>query len=83
MKNDLLYNGMLESKTEYMYIEISKLFNLHNCTYNEIDTILDTLCDIYKTDRECLEYNTYDDLKSKNKTYDCGNDVPSAMNHIV
>lgn len=83
VNDNLLYNNVLENKIEYVYIEISRLLYEHKCTYNEIDRIFDILRDIYKTERECKEYETYEHFKNKIKTYHCDNDIPHPMKHIL
>lgn len=69
------------SKKLYMLVEIAQLFHKNNCTYDEVDEILEFLTSCYKQKREDMEYNTLDDYFSGIKNNEVGNVVVDSMKH--
>ena len=70
------------SKTLYLSVEISQMLKNHECTYSEVEEILALLTDEFKEQRNELEYATYDDYLSGNKTAHVDNDVVMTLNHV-
>lgn len=77
------YNGYYESKIAYLYVEISRFLNKHQCTYDEFEDVMDVLVDEYRTRRKLIEYDTRDDYLNNRKRYDCGQDVIEPLHHIT
>lgn len=70
------------TKKLYLTVEISHLLHKYNCTYNEIDKIVELLQSWIKQSREENEYDTIDDYINGNKTRSVDNDIVQPMNHV-
>lgn len=69
-------------KRLYLAIEITQLLHQHNCTYNDVETILTILNDTIKQQREELEYKSVDDFIKGDKFHIADNDIIQPMNHV-
>lgn len=66
----------------YMVIEITQLLAKNNCTYAEVDRILDILQEEFKEQRFDLEYDSLDDYFNEHKCHDADNMTVKALNHV-
>ena len=72
----------IHSKILYLTIEITQLLKSYNCTYSEAERILELLDEIFKQQRENLEYDTLDNYFKGNKIK-CANDIViEQLNHV-
>ena len=71
------------SKKLYLVIEITRLLNEYNCTYNEADDILRIATDEIKQQRENKEYDTLKDYFNNHKTRNVDDEVVDAMKHAI
>ena len=63
-------------------INITQILAKNQHTYDDVDDILDTLKEHYKTVRECIEYETFEDFKNANKKIEAGNLPVRKLNDI-
>lgn len=64
-------------------INISQILEKNQHTYNDVEEILRTLMEHYKTVRECIEYDTVQDLKNNIKKIDAGNMKVKKINDVM
>ena len=70
------------SKKLYLVVEISRLLNKYNCTFNEAEEILSLITDEIKQQRENKEYATVSDYYNGNKTRCVDDEIIQRMNHV-
>lgn len=64
-------------------INISQILEKNQHTYNDVEEILRTLMEHYQTVRECIEYDTIQDLKNNIKKIDAGNMKVKKINDVM
>ena len=69
-------------KVLYLTVEVSQLFKNNQCTYADVERILEILTDEFKQQREELEYETLDDYFQNHKTCYVDNQVVQSLNHV-
>ena len=70
------------SKKLYLVVEISRLLNKYNCTFNEAEEILSLITDEINQQRENKEYATVSDYCNSNKTVCVDDEIIQPLNHI-
>lgn len=73
---------MKNNKILSISISITQFFKNNNCTYDETETIIETLQDWIKQLRENNEYNTVSDYVHKHKSKCVDNIVIEPLNHV-
>ena len=72
----------MPDKILYLTVEISQMLKNNQCTYAEVERILDILTDEFKQQYEELEYDTFDDYFAGHKTNYVDNQVVESLNHV-
>lgn len=71
-------------------ISITQILEKNQHTYDDVQDILHILEEHYKTVRECIEYENFEDFKNGNKTTDASkmkvrklNNISNDINEII
>ena len=72
----------MPDKVLYLTVEISQMLRNNQCTYAEVERILDILTSEFKQQREELEYETLDDYFIGHKTNHVENKVVESLSHV-
>ena len=72
----------MPDKILYLTVEISQMLKNNQCTYAEVERILDILTDEFKQQREELEYETLDDYFNQHKAYNANGVIIQSLNHV-